>query len=153
MDAVALRAAFERREAQKTRLPLHPELLFSGLSGVDLDDHARAAGFAIQNFRAVHLSGIWTPVFHEIRIGVVVARPGVGRSATPQFIRLLIVARAQQIEKASGLVFFGIVLKSRVGDSAHGQDGYDNYHYAPGDLLAPLITRAVMIEIAGHGPG
>ena len=92
MDAVALWAAFERREAQETRLPLHPKLLFSGLSGVDIDNHARAAGFAIQHVLAAHRSGIRAPVFHEIRIGVIMARPGVRRSATPKHVRFLVVA-------------------------------------------------------------
>src|ERR1017187_1518193 len=67
VDAIAVGAPVEaRREVPEFLvLALHPELPVARLSGIHVDDHAGAAGFAVQHFEGGNRDGVRAPILHK----------------------------------------------------------------------------------------
>src|SRR5674476_542481 len=67
VDAIAVGALVEaRREVPEFLvLALHPELPVARLAGIHVDDHAGAAGFAVQHFEGGDRDGIGAPILHK----------------------------------------------------------------------------------------
>src|ERR1039458_5268495 len=147
VDAVALRALVVRRKTELERVAVDPQLFVSRRTGIHVHDDAVAAALAVQDGEAPHVHRR-APVLHERFHGIPRTRPRGG--ASPQHVSALIIVRFQPLEEPLGLPLLAVIVEHEIQQAA--QDRQHN-HRKNSDLdlpRAPLISRAVMIQVAGH---
>src|ERR1039458_1118495 len=150
VDAVALRALVVWRKTELERVAADPQLLVSRRTGIHVHDDAVAAALAVQNGEARHVHRR-APVLHERFHGIPRTRARGG--ASPQDVSALIIVCLQQLEEPLGLPLLTVIVEDEIQRAAHRRQ---HHHRKNSDLdlpRAPLISRAVLIEEAGHvGP-
>src|ERR1039458_5918828 len=138
------------REAQTESVPINPQLLVARRPGIHVHYDAVVAALAVQDGEARHVHRR-TPVLHERTHGIPRTRARGG--ASPQDVSALIIVCLQQLEEPLGLPLLTVIVEDEIQQAAHRRQ---HHHRKNSDLdlpRAPLISRAVLIEEAGHvGP-